>query len=528
MSTYITVTSGTGALVNRVKQVQQANREAQLQRENDTALQAQATADVAQQAAQTQRPIGGNPDTSIERRPAAQRQAGFGLLFQCVFIDAPGTTWSDGTVLDPFTSYNPNTVTAALQAAAKDPTTLQEFDVTVPAYTAATWRRFNARSPMAGGILKRRYLPYTGQENGSVQYRYGYGGFKLKQPNSSPSPVAGTVAPKFETIYSDALQLNRFPFHVYPEIHSAVIVGFGITDGSQTVTVYNGGPSISVGNSIRIAPEWTTNASAQSWININLMPKLETNYTVTAVSVGPSTTVYTLNNLIYDGAASGIAARLYKSYASWAAVPINEVRWQWTDSVLSADLPGGGWNDVSNTFDYYTSVGADQANAGTAWTLVDMRRVQIPPTFDTITANGSGLQVPYPTNAAISAGSTDAWVVRQGEYNISSNNDRLLVKTPYGPYIYNPALAPDTGYVSKTGPWEVWNTDADYDAQQFNVTVRQGTFPDHTDYVLQVPFASLAPLLSPGFGNAWLSGTPEDRFGNPPGTYYSLNVLLVE
>ena len=104
MSTYITVTSGTGALVNRVKQVQQANREAQLQRENDTALQAQATSDVAQQAAQTQRPIGGNPDTSIERRPAAQRQAGFGLLFQCVFIDAPGTTWSDGTVLDPFTS----------------------------------------------------------------------------------------------------------------------------------------------------------------------------------------------------------------------------------------------------------------------------------------------------------------------------------------------------------------------------------------------------------------------------------------
>lgn len=76
MSTYITVTSGTGALVNRVKQVQQANREAQLQRENDTALQAQATADVAQQAAQTQRPIGGNPDTSIDRRPAAQRELG--------------------------------------------------------------------------------------------------------------------------------------------------------------------------------------------------------------------------------------------------------------------------------------------------------------------------------------------------------------------------------------------------------------------------------------------------------------------
>jgi hypothetical protein len=528
MSTYITVTSGTGALVDRVKQVQQTSREAQLQRESDTALQAQANAEVAKQAQQTQRPIGGNPNTSIERRPAAQRQGGFGLLFQCVFIDGPGTTWSDGTVLDPFTAYSPNTVTAALQAAATDPTTLQEFDVTVPAYTAATWQQFNARAPMAGGVLKRRYRPYTGRENGSVQYRYGYGGFKLKQPTTSPTPVSGTLVPNFETIYSDALQLNRFPFHVYPEIHSAVIVGFGITDGSQTVTVFNGGPTIAVGNTIRIAPEWTTDASAQSWINTNLMPDLETDYTVTAVSVGSSTTEYTLSSLIYDGAASGIPARFYKSYTSWAAVPINEVRWQWTDSVLSADLPAGGWNDVSKTFYYSTSVGADQANAGTAWTLVDMRRVQIPPTFDTITANGSGLQVPYPTTDAISAGSTNTWVVRQGEYNISRNSDRVLIKTPYGPYIYNPALAPDTGYVSKSGPWEVWNTAADYGAQLFNVTVRQGTFPDHTDYVLQVPFASLTPLFAPGFGNAWLSGTPEDRFNNPPGTYYSFRVTLVE
>lgn len=76
MSTYITVTSGTGALVNRVKQVQQANREAQLQRESDTALETQVTADATAQAAQTQRPIGGNPDTSIDRRPAAQRELG--------------------------------------------------------------------------------------------------------------------------------------------------------------------------------------------------------------------------------------------------------------------------------------------------------------------------------------------------------------------------------------------------------------------------------------------------------------------
>jgi hypothetical protein len=528
MSTRITVTSGSDALLATAQQVQAANRASQLQRERDSALQSQVTAATAEQAAQTQRPLGGTPNTSVERRPSAQRQAGFGLLFQCVFIDAPGTSWSDGTVLDPFVSYDPNTVTAQLLANATDPTTLQELDVTVPAYTAATWKSFNARSPMAGGILKRRYRPYTGKENGSVHYRYGYGGFKLKQPTVSPTPVTGTITPKFETTYSDALQLNRFPFHVFPEIHGAVVVGFGITDGSQTITVANGGPSISVGASIRIAPEWTSNSSAQSFIVNYLMPKLETNYTVTAVSVGSSTTVYTLNTIIYDGASSGIPARLYKSYGSWAAVPINEVRWTWSDSVRQADLPAGSWNDVSNTFDYYNSAGADQANAGTAWTLVEMRRVQIQGPFETITANGSGLQVPYPSDAALTAAYLDSWVVRQGEYNIGRNTDTVLAKTPYGPYVYDPDLAPDTGYQSKNGPWELWNTSADYDAQLFNVTIRQGTFPDHTDYIVQVPFASLSPLLSPGFGNAWLSGTPEDRFSNPPGTYYSLSVTLVD
>lgn len=526
MSTRITVTSGSDALLASAKQVQQANREAQLQQERDKRTEATVTAELL--ATQQDQPLGGNPDTSIDRRPAAQRAGGFGLLFQCCFIDGPGTTWSDGVTLDPFVSRNQNTVTAQLLADATDPTTLQELEVTVPAYSAATWNRFNARSPMTGGVLKRVYKPYTGRENGSVQYRYGYGGFKLKQPTASPSPVTGTITPKFETIYSDALQLNRFPFHVYPEIHGAVVVGFGITDGSQTITVSNGGPSIAVGASIRIAPEWTTNTAAQTFIVNYLMPNLETNYTVTSVEVGSSTTVYTLNTLIYDGAASGIPARLYKSYASWAAVPIAEVRWNWSNSVLAADLPAGGWNDVSETFDYTTSVGADQANAGTAWTLVDMRRVQIPPTFETITANGSGLQVLYPTSAAISAGSSNAWVVRQGEYSISRNTDRVLVKTPYGPYEYNPDLAPDTGYEARTGPWEVWNTSADYATQLFNVIVRQGTFPEHTDYVLQVPFASLTPLLSPGFGNALPSGTPENRFGNPPGTYYGLQVSLVE
>lgn len=74
MSTRITVTGGTGALVNRVKQVQQANREAQLQRERDVPLQVQLTAEMIQ-SDQAQQPRGGNPDTNIKRRPAAQRFA---------------------------------------------------------------------------------------------------------------------------------------------------------------------------------------------------------------------------------------------------------------------------------------------------------------------------------------------------------------------------------------------------------------------------------------------------------------------
>lgn len=76
MSTYITVTSGTGALVNRVKQVQQTNREAQLQRERDTTLQAKIEAEVGNTQPDTTAPIGGNPDTRIDRRPSAQRKAG--------------------------------------------------------------------------------------------------------------------------------------------------------------------------------------------------------------------------------------------------------------------------------------------------------------------------------------------------------------------------------------------------------------------------------------------------------------------
>lgn len=72
MSTTITVTSGTGALVNRVKQVQQANREAQLQRERDQAVELQAAKEITLNTP-SDLPIGGNPDVRIERRPAAMR-----------------------------------------------------------------------------------------------------------------------------------------------------------------------------------------------------------------------------------------------------------------------------------------------------------------------------------------------------------------------------------------------------------------------------------------------------------------------
>lgn len=74
MSTYITVTSGTGALVNRVKQVQQASREAQLQRERDIAAALKAAREVTLREP-SDIPVGGNPDVRILRRPAAQREA---------------------------------------------------------------------------------------------------------------------------------------------------------------------------------------------------------------------------------------------------------------------------------------------------------------------------------------------------------------------------------------------------------------------------------------------------------------------
>jgi hypothetical protein len=78
MGTRITVTSSSDALLASARQVQQANREAQLQRERDGRTTATATAEV--QATTLQPPLGGSPDTSISRRPSAQRSGlGWGL-----------------------------------------------------------------------------------------------------------------------------------------------------------------------------------------------------------------------------------------------------------------------------------------------------------------------------------------------------------------------------------------------------------------------------------------------------------------
>jgi hypothetical protein len=71
MSTRITVTSDTSALVGRVLEVQQANREAQLERERDMALRAK----IENTQPDATDPIGGTPNTQADKRPAAQRES---------------------------------------------------------------------------------------------------------------------------------------------------------------------------------------------------------------------------------------------------------------------------------------------------------------------------------------------------------------------------------------------------------------------------------------------------------------------
>lgn len=99
MSTNINITVGDNALLDRAKQQQAASRQAQLNREASTRLEAQAT-DERTKALTTQgRDATGNPitgasftPTQIERRPAANR--------------APSNVWKSLLPQSPFTVYN--------------------------------------------------------------------------------------------------------------------------------------------------------------------------------------------------------------------------------------------------------------------------------------------------------------------------------------------------------------------------------------------------------------------------------------
>lgn len=73
MSTYITVTSDTSRLVDQVQQVQLANRDALLESEHDAKFQERAEAELTEARTEAEGPRGGNPDTRIDRRPAAHR-----------------------------------------------------------------------------------------------------------------------------------------------------------------------------------------------------------------------------------------------------------------------------------------------------------------------------------------------------------------------------------------------------------------------------------------------------------------------
>lgn len=76
MSTRITVTSTRSDLVARVKQVQQANREAQIEKEFNSDLAEVIDDRLEELTALTAPPTGGTPDTSVDRRPAAHRNVG--------------------------------------------------------------------------------------------------------------------------------------------------------------------------------------------------------------------------------------------------------------------------------------------------------------------------------------------------------------------------------------------------------------------------------------------------------------------
>lgn len=87
MSTDINITVGDNALLDRAKQQQSANRQAQLNRENSTRLEAQATDERTKALAAQGKDANGNPlygvssaIPQIDRRPAANRQGDLSVL----------------------------------------------------------------------------------------------------------------------------------------------------------------------------------------------------------------------------------------------------------------------------------------------------------------------------------------------------------------------------------------------------------------------------------------------------------------
>lgn len=74
MSTRINVSITQAGLVGRAKQVQDANREAQLQKERDRQSEEEIRTAVAEQ--QEQRPVGGSLQVGVDSRPAAMRNLG--------------------------------------------------------------------------------------------------------------------------------------------------------------------------------------------------------------------------------------------------------------------------------------------------------------------------------------------------------------------------------------------------------------------------------------------------------------------
>jgi len=108
MSTRITVTSSSDALLASARQVQQANRDAQLQRERDARATVTASAQLATSTVSL--PVGGNPNTDIDRRPAAQRSgtlSPFAISWKGIFSGGHDSTVV--TLLDTYEVFGSGT-----------------------------------------------------------------------------------------------------------------------------------------------------------------------------------------------------------------------------------------------------------------------------------------------------------------------------------------------------------------------------------------------------------------------------------